>query len=212
MVGESLAKLRAEGLLGVTAPRPTHVSVKEAVLPFNRFPSVDTVLGPEMRSTGEVMGIGESFGIAFAKAQLAAGTKLPTDGTVFVSLNDRDKVQGVDLARQLRALGFKLAATHGTAAFLRNNDVDVDTVVGKIGLFDGAQDAVALISSGAVQMVVNTPSGRGARADGAAIRSAAQTNGVVCITTLAAGFAAARGIADTAAHGWRVASLQELHA
>jgi carbamoyl-phosphate synthase large subunit len=211
MVGDTLAQLRAEGIIPSSTPQPAHVSVKEAVLPFNRFPTVDTVLGPEMRSTGEVMGIGESFGIAFAKAQLAAGTRLPESGTVFFSLSDRDKQAGVLLAQQLRELGFALAATHGTAAYLRQEGIAVETVVGKIGLFDGPSDAVELIASGAVQMVVNTPSGRGARADGAAIRGAAQTHGVVCLTTLAAGFAAVRGIADTKTHGWRVRSLQELH-
>ena len=211
MVGATLADLRSEGILPNDTPVPSYVSVKEAVLPFNRFPGVDTVLGPEMRSTGEVMGIGESFGIAFAKAQMAAGVRLPTEGQVFLSLADRDKANGLILARQLRELGFQLAATVGTAGFLRSNGVAVATLVAKMGLRDVAHDAVELLSSGHVQLVVNTPSGRGARADGAQIRAACQTHGVPCLTTMAAGLAAARGIADSREHGWRVAPLQELH-
>jgi carbamoyl-phosphate synthase large subunit len=212
MMGHSLASLRDEGVVPTTTPVRTFVSVKEAVLPFSRFPGVDTVLGPEMRSTGEVMGIGESFGIAFAKSQLAAGTRLPDTGQVFLSLADRDKVSGLELARQLVALGFRLAATVGTAGYLRANDVTVDTLVGKVGLGDLAVDAVTMIASGDVQMVVNTPSGSSARSDGAAIRKASVGHGVACVTTLSAGFAAAKGIADTREHGWRVRTLQELHA
>jgi carbamoyl-phosphate synthase large subunit len=212
MMGQSLASLRNEGVVPSTTPVPTFVSVKEAVLPFSRFPGVDTVLGPEMRSTGEVMGIGESFGIAFAKSQLAAGTRLPDAGQVFLSLADRDKVSGLELARQLVALGFRLAATVGTAGYLRAHDVTVDTLVGKVGLGDLAVDAVKMIATGEVQMVVNTPSGSSARSDGAAIRKACVGHGVACVTTLSAGLAAAKGIADTREKGWRVRTLQELHA
>jgi carbamoyl-phosphate synthase large subunit len=211
MMGETLARLREDGLVPDATPQPHYVSVKEAVLPFSRFPGVDTVLGPEMRSTGEVMGVGESFGIAFAKAQLAAGTRLPDRGQVFLSLADRDKVAGLALARQLVTLGFTLAATVGTAGYLRAHDVAVATLVGKIGVGEPGVDAVHAIASGAVQMVVNTPSGKGAHADGAAIRGACVAHGVACLTTMAAGFAAARGIDDSRARGWRVASLQELH-
>jgi carbamoyl-phosphate synthase large subunit len=211
MMGESLANLRERGLVSATTPRPELVSVKEAVLPFSRFPGVDTLLGPEMRSTGEVMGIGESFGIAFAKSQLAAGTRLPDSGQVFFSLADRDKVAGLDLARQLTELGFRLAATIGTAGYLRSNGVTVETLVGKVGLGDLGVDAVKLIASGEVQMVVNTPSGSSARSDGAEIRRACVSHGVACVTTMSAGFAAAKGIADTREHGWRVRSLQEMH-
>ena len=211
MMGHSLGELRAQGIVPDTTPTPTYVSVKEAVLPFSRFPGVDTVLGPEMRSTGEVMGIGESFGIAFAKAQLAAGTRLPDSGQVFMSLADRDKVNGLLLARLLVELGFTVAATVGTAGYLRAHDVPVGTLVGKIGLADMGADAVSMIRSGEVQLVVNTPSGSGARADGASIRTTCVVHAVPCLTTLSAGFAAAKGIADTRSHGWRVHSLQELH-
>jgi carbamoyl-phosphate synthase large subunit len=211
MMGHSLARLRDEGVVPATTPQPSYVSVKEAVLPFSRFPGVDTLLGPEMRSTGEVMGIGESFGIAFAKSQLAAGTRLPDTGQVFLSLADRDKVAGLELARLLSELGFRLAATVGTAGYLRSNGVNVHTLVGKIGLGDLGVDAVKLIATGEVQMVVNTPSGSSARSDGAEIRRACVTHAVACVTTLSAGFAAAKGIADTREKGWRVRSLQSLH-
>ena len=211
MMGVSLAALRERGAVPATTPVPDYVSVKEAVLPFNRFPGVDTLLGPEMRSTGEVMGIGESFGIAFAKAQLGAGTGLPHGGQVFLSLADGDKVAGVEVARALRELGFTIAATVGTAGYLRSNDVAVDTLVGKIATADLGVDAVALIASGQVNMVINTPSGRSARADGAAIRMACTVNKVACMTTLSAAQAAVVGIRDTRTRGWRVTSLQELH-
>jgi carbamoyl-phosphate synthase large subunit len=211
MMGQSLVELKALGVVPTIEPVRDYVCVKEAVLPFNRFPGVDIVLGPEMRSTGEVMGVGESFGIAFAKAQLAAGTRLPDSGQVFLSLADRDKVQGLILARQLVDLGFSLAATVGTAGYLRANDVTVATLVGKVGLADLGIDAVSMIASGNVHLVVNTPSGGGARLDGVLIRAACVENAVPCLTTLSAGFAGAKGIADTRTHGWRVRSLQELH-
>ncbi|MDE3086254.1 MAG: carbamoyl-phosphate synthase large subunit [Acidobacteriota bacterium] len=212
MVGETLAALRESGVL-----RPPvdcgYVSVKEAVLPFNRFPGVDTLLGPEMRSTGEVMGIGSTFGLAFAKSQIAAGTALPSSGTVFLSLADRDKAAGLEAALGFAALGFALAATSGTAAFLESNGVPVSTVVAKVGVdHAGAADAVELIASGRVQLVVNTPRGRGPRADGLHIRSAALSNKVPCLTTVAAARAAAAGMADWRRHPLSVVSLQEVHA
>jgi carbamoyl-phosphate synthase large subunit len=212
MVGETLAQLRAEGLVPATTPRPAHVSVKEAVLPFNRFPGVDTVLGPEMRSTGEVMGVGESFGIAFAKAQLAAGTRLPSQGRIFFSVNNKDKAQGLELAHQFAELGFSLVATSGTAQFLRDGGLVVEMEAGKIGEVD-KPNAVELIEAGEIQLVVNTPSGSGSggRADGSAIRTTCVQNGVPCLTTLSAAVAAIKGIADTREHGWRVHSLQELN-
>ncbi|MFI5035188.1 MAG: carbamoyl-phosphate synthase large subunit [Acidimicrobiales bacterium] len=211
MMGQTLAELRSAGVVPAATPAPRHVSVKEAVLPFSRFPGVDTVLGPEMRSTGEVMGVGESFGIAFAKAQLAAGARLPDAGEVFLSLADRDKPAGVELARSLLALGFTLAATAGTAELLEKHGLAVTTRVGKVGRGDGV-DAVALITSGAVHLVVNTPSGGGAHRDGALIRTACAAQGLACLTTLNAAVAAAVGIGDTRERGWRITSLQELHA
>ena len=211
MVGATLAELRAEGLL--CDPIVGHVSVKEAVMPFNRFPGVDTLLGPEMRSTGEVMGIDTTFGLAFAKSQIAAGNRLPVDGTVFLSLADRDKVAGLEAARQFVSLGFELAATSGTAAVLEAEGIPVATVVAKVGDRDAAGvDAVELISGGKVQLVVNTPRGRGPRADGIHIRATALSHQVPCLTTVAAFKAAAAGITDWVSHPLSVRSLQEYHA
>ncbi len=208
MVGATLEELRAEGLL--RPPATGHVAVKEAVLPFNRFPEVDTLLGPEMRSTGEVMGIDRTFGLAFAKSQLAAGCGLPEAGTVFLSLADRDKPAGLAVARRFAELGFSLAATAGTAAKLEEAGLEVETVVAKVGDPSGA-DAVELIASGKVQLVVNTPRGRGPRADGLHIRATALAHRVPCLTTLPAARAAAAGIADRREHPLAVRSLQEHH-
>ena len=206
MVGATLEELRAEGLLRPPA-EGGHVSVKEAVLPFNRFPDVDTLLGPEMRSTGEVMGIDRTFGMAFAKSQAGAGNTLPQKGTVFLSLADRDKAAGLVAARRFAELGFSIAATAGTAAALEAEGIAVDTVVAKVGETVGV-DAVDLISSGKVDLVVNTPRGRGPRADGMHIRRAAIAHGVACVTTVAAAIAAAAGIAEAVSREPDVRSLQ----
>jgi carbamoyl-phosphate synthase large subunit len=215
MVGQSLADLRAEGLLPpnavVQVPTLGHVSVKEAVLPFDRFPGVDTLLGPEMRSTGEVMGVDLTFGLAFAKSQMAAGTRLPDSGTVFMSLADRDKPAGLEAARAFAAMGFSIAATLGTAGFFRSNGLAVETLVSKVGEEGVASDAVELIAQGKVQLVVNTPRGLGPRADGQHIRMASVTYHVPCLTTLAAARAAAAGIAAARAHPLVVRPLQDLH-
>jgi carbamoyl-phosphate synthase large subunit len=217
--GASLVGLREEGLL---RPPVTggHVSVKEAVLPFSRFPGADTLLGPEMRSTGEVMGVDRSFGLAFAKSQAAAGDQLPASGTVFFSLADRDKVAGVAVARRFVQLGFAIAATSGTAAYFEADGVPVETTVAKVHAAGenpdppdvSGTDAIALIRDGKVDLVVNTPRGRGPRADGAYIRMAANQHRVACLTTVAAARAAAAGIADRAANSLEVRSLQEYHA
>jgi carbamoyl-phosphate synthase large subunit len=226
MVGATLADLREEGLIpreiDGRAGSGGYVSVKEAVLPFNRFPDVDTLLGPEMRATGEVMGLDCRFGLAFAKSQLAAGWRLPSEGTVFFSLADRDKRAGLGAAARFVELGFRVVATAGTARFLRDSGVPVETVVAKVGV-DGdpapnpgtapnhGADAVELIATGQVDLVVNTPRGRGPRADGVRIRTACSFHGVPCLTTIAAARAAAAGIADQARHPLSVCSLQELH-
>jgi carbamoyl-phosphate synthase large subunit len=211
IAGATLAELRDEELL---RPPVTggHVSVKEAVLPFDRFPDADTLLGPEMRSTGEVMGVDSTFGWAFAKTQAAAGQDLPESGTVFLTLADRDKPAGLEVARRFVQLGFDLVATTGTGAYLVDNGVPVKTTVAKVGANEEGVDAVDLIGSGAVNLVINTPRGRGPRADGAHIRRAANQHKVPCVTTVAAARAAAAGIADRATHGIAVRSLQEYHA
>jgi carbamoyl-phosphate synthase large subunit len=217
MGGATLAQLRDEGLLRPPAGGG-HVAVKEAVLPFNRFPTVDTVLGPEMRSTGEVMGIDRSFGMAFAKSQTSAWNKLPREGNVFFSLADRDKASGIVAARHFAELGFGIVATAGTAEALRAEGVPVESVVGKLTdpdtgdtIDDGHQDAVDLLESGEVHLVVNTPRGRGPRADGAHIRRTATVRGIPCLTTVAAAIAAAAGIAEWSALEAHVAPLQEYH-
>ncbi len=209
MLGSTLAELRDEGLLRPPA-EGGHVSVKEAVLPFNRFPSVDTLLGPEMRSTGEVMGIDRSFGLAFAKSQAAAGSALPDSGTVFLSLARRDKEHGLLAARRFAELGFAIVATAGTAEWCERNGIPVQEVVAKVGESVGV-DAVELISSGRVDLVVNTPRGRGPRADGAHIRRAAVVHKIPCLTTVAAALAAAAGIAESQTTEVTVRALQEYH-
>jgi carbamoyl-phosphate synthase large subunit len=209
MIGATLEEVRAEGLL--RPPAEGHVAVKEAVLPFSRFPDVDTTLGPEMRSTGEVMGIDRSFGMAFGKSQAGAGNTLPHQGTVFMSLADRDKDAGLLAARRFTELGFSIVATAGTAQALEVEGVPVETVVAKVGEEVGV-DAVDLISSGKVDLVVNAPRGRGPRADGMHIRRAALAHGVACVTTVAAAIAAAAGIGEQLSRPAEVRSLQEYHA
>jgi carbamoyl-phosphate synthase large subunit len=208
MMGATLAELRDEGLLCERVVSD-HVAVKEAVLPFNRFPEADPVLGPEMRSTGEVMGIDLTTGLAFTKSQISAGGALPESGTVFLSLADRDKVVGLEAARGLRDLGLDVVATSGTAEYLRANGVPVDTVVAKLG--EEGTDAVELVRSGAVQLVVNSPRGRGPRADGEHIRAAAGAQGIPLLTTANAALAAARGLADWRRFPLAVRTLQEYH-
>jgi carbamoyl-phosphate synthase large subunit len=214
MLGATLAELRAEGLLRAPA-NGGHVAVKEAVLPFNRFPDSDTLLGPEMRSTGEVMGIDESFGLAFAKSQAGAGNRLPRAGTVFLSLADRDKPAGLRAARRFADLGLTIVATTGTAAALREAGVPVAAVVAKVGeprpAVDLGEDAVELIASGRVDLVVNTPRGSGPRADGHHIRRACVRYGVACVTTVAAALAAAAGMEEQHRGDATVRSLQDYH-
>jgi carbamoyl-phosphate synthase large subunit len=209
MLGATLAELREEGLLRPPA-EGGHVSVKEAVLPFDRFPDVDTVLGPEMRSTGEVMGVDRTFGMAFAKSQSGAGNTLPGQGAVFMSLADRDKPSGLIAARRFAELGFSIAATAGTAAALESDGIPVDTVVAKVGEPIGV-DAVDLVSSGKVDLVINTPRGRGPRADGMHIRRAAVRHKVPYVTTVSAALAAAAGIAEASSREPDVRSLQDYH-
>ena len=208
MMGATLDELRLEGLLRERVVGD-HVAVKEAVLPFDRFPEADPLLGPEMRSTGEVMGIDLTTGLAFTKSQIAAGGALPDSGTVFMSLADRDKAVGLEAARGLVDLGLDVVATSGTAEHLVANGVPVTTVVAKLG--EDGVDAVELIRSGSVQMVVNSPRGRGPRADGEHIRAAAGAVGIPLLTTANAALAAARGLADWRRFPLAVRTLQEYH-
>ena len=217
MVGESIAELRASGLLpaqgdGGTLPMGAAVAVKEAVLPFGRFHGVDTVLGPEMRSTGEVMGIDDTFGVAFAKSQVAAyAGGLPTSGTAFVSLANRDKRAAIFPIKRLSDLGFRIIATAGTADVLRRNGVPVDEVRKQYeGRGPGGeQTTVDAIMSGEVSLVVNTPYGVGPRLDGYEIRTAAVIKGVPSITTVQGLAAAVQGIDSMLNQEPAVRTLQE---
>jgi carbamoyl-phosphate synthase large subunit len=215
-IGLPLAKLACRIMLGERIadlglpddPVCSHVCVKEAVLPFDRFAGSDSLLGPEMRSTGEVMGIAPDFPTAFAKAQAAAGARLPNQGTVFLTVADSDKPAATGIAIQLHDLGFKIIATRGTAQSIRRMGVPAQEI-NKIG--EGSPHVVDWIERGAVDLVINTPVGTGARADGYEIRSAAVTRGIPCITTMAGGVAAARAIAAARRGEPEVVSLQELH-
>ncbi|MEZ5408748.1 MAG: carbamoyl-phosphate synthase large subunit [Acidimicrobiales bacterium] len=210
MAGATLAELRTEGLLGPDGDTGLW-SVKEAVLPFNRFPDTDALLGPEMRSTGEVMGVDTSPGLAFLKSQVAAGTTLPEvgQGCVFLSLADRDKEAGVEAARVLAGLGFRFVATAGTAVALEAVGVAVERVVERLG--GEGPNAIELMTAGEITLVINTPRGRGARADGAYIRTAAAQHGIPLLTTVAAAQAAGLGLSEARNQRLFVRSLQDIH-
>jgi carbamoyl-phosphate synthase large subunit len=217
-VGVPLAKMACRLVLGealadLGLPEDpmagAHVSVKEAVLPFNRFVGADSLLGPEMRSTGEVMGIAADYETAFAKAQAAAGAELPTGGTVFITVTDADKAAGAEIAVQLHGLGFTIVATRGTARAMEVLGVPA-TTLNKVG--EGSPHVVDWIERGDIDLVINTPTGSGARSDGWEIRRAAVMRGIPCITTLSGGQAAARAIGAGRAERAPVVSLQEIHA
>jgi carbamoyl-phosphate synthase large subunit len=221
-VGVPLAKLACRIMLGeriadMGLPQERqgvgfgdHVSVKEAVLPFDRFEGSDAVLGPEMRSTGEVMGIARDFPTAFAKAQAAAGVPLPLQGTAFISVTDSDKPGALAVAQTLHDIGFRILATRGTAQAISRMGIPAEAL-NKIG--EGSPHVVDWIERGDVDLVVNTPTGVGARTDGWEIRRAAVGHGIPCLTTLSAGVSAARAIASARRDGEpEVLCLQELHA
>jgi carbamoyl-phosphate synthase large subunit len=216
-VGHTIEQLRADGILpsqGDGVPRG--ISVKEAVLPWNRFRrtdgrGVDAVLGPEMRSTGEVMGISPTFGESYAKSQIAAFGPLPKSGTVFISLADKDKATGIEPALGFSELGFHILATDGTADFLRTKGIECTTVrkhsdgTGTLG----EKTIVDIINAGEIDLVINTPVGRGTRADGWAIRTAAVQRSIPCITTTAGFSAAVDAISFLQSSPLSIKSLQE---
>jgi carbamoyl-phosphate synthase large subunit len=216
-VGSTIAELRAEGLLPTSGDGVAHgVSVKEAVLPWNRFRrtdgrGVDAVLGPEMRSTGEVMGISPTFGESYAKSQIAAFGPLPKAGTVFISLADKDKETGIEPAMGFSDLGFHILATEGTATYLRKHGIECTTVrknsegTGAMG----EKTIVDIINAGEIDLVINTPVGRGTRADGWAIRTAAVQRSIPCITTTAGFSAAVDAIGFLQSSPLSIKSLQE---
>jgi carbamoyl-phosphate synthase large subunit len=216
-IGLPVAKLACRLMLGeriadMQLPADTtngHVCVKEAVLPFDRFAGFDALLGPEMRSTGEVMGIAHDFPTAFAKAQAAAGSRLPSGGTVFITVCDADKPAATGIATLLLALGFEIVATRGTALALNRMGIPAKAI-NKIA--EGSPHVVDWIERGDVTLVINTPIGTGARTDGYEIRTAAAARRIPCVTTMSGGMAAARAIA-AAGHGEpAVISLQEVYA
>jgi carbamoyl-phosphate synthase large subunit len=182
--------------------------VKSPVFPFNKFPGVDPALGPEMRSTGEVMGVGENFGEAFAKAQISAGTPLPERGTVFLSVNDHHKPEAVEVAKRFAVLGYSLVATRGTAAVLRAAGLTCKTVF-KVN--EGRPNAVDLLKGGAIQLAIYTTTGAPAFFDEKAIRRQAVLYRVPCITTMSGARAAADAMAARRRDPIRVWSLQEIH-
>ncbi len=216
-IGRPVAKLACRVLLGERLadldlpPDATngHVCVKEVVLPFDRFAGADSLLGPEMRSTGEVMGIARDFPTAFAKAQAAAGAQLPGSGRAFITVADGDKPGATGVATILYDLGFEIVATRGTAQAIRRMGIPAETI-NKIG--EGSPHVVEWIERGEIDLVINTPVGTGARADGWEIRSAAIARGIPCITTMTGGMAAARAIAAARRGDPAVLSLQEIHA
>jgi carbamoyl-phosphate synthase large subunit len=217
-IGVPLAKLAAKVMLGATLPelgfieerRLSHVAVKEAVLPFAKFPNVDAVLGPEMKSTGEVMGIDADFGRAFAKAQIAAGGRLPSSGTIFLSVRDKDKPSVASLAARLVELGFRLIATEGTAEVIQRAGVPVERVYKVIDQL--RPHIVDKMKNGEVALVINTPEGRSARMDSYSIRRTAVTMGIPYFTTMAAASAVAEAIRSLRQREMAIRPLQEYHA
>ena len=216
-IGVPLAKLAARVMAGATLKElgftkeivPRHYSVKEAVFPFVRFPGVDITLGPEMRSTGEVMGIDDDLGLAFAKSQAAAGSPLPTKGNIFLSVKDSDKAEAAEIAREYVALGFTVHATDGTLAALRAAEVPAERIN---KLSEGRPHVLDLIKNGDLAFVINTPSGATPRADEVTIRTAAVSHRVPIMTTLSGARASAGGIRSLQASGLTVKTLQEFHA
>jgi carbamoyl-phosphate synthase large subunit len=215
-IGVPLAKLAMKVMMGKTlrelgftsAPVPEHFSVKEAVFPFNKFPGVDVLLGPEMKSTGEVMGIDGDFGWAFAKSQAGAGAVLPTSGAAFISVKESDRPVALDLSKRLRTRGFQIHATSGTAGYLRAHGVDVSTV-NKVK--EGRPHIVDHIKNGAVALVINTVRTASAHMDSLSIRREALHRGVPYFTTMRGAHAAVMGIEATAQKGLAIRTLQEYH-
>ena len=215
-IGVPLAKLAMKAMVGkslpelglIEAPIPVHLSVKESVFPFNKFPGVDVLLGPEMKSTGEVMGIDQDFGWAFAKSQEGAGAPLPRGGTAFISVKESDRSASLDVVRQLQRLGFNVQATSGTAGYLRNHGVHAETV-NKV--MEGRPHVVDHIKNGRVALVVNTVSNASSHADSLSIRREALNKGLAYYTTIRGARAAIMGIEAILKKELTIRSLQEYH-
>jgi carbamoyl-phosphate synthase large subunit len=215
-IGVPLAKLAAKVMAGKTLKelgftkeiRPKYWAVKESVFPFNRFHGQDILLSPEMRSTGEVMGLDADLGIAYAKSQMAAGSPLPLDGKVFISVSDAHKKQVAAVAKQFADLGFELVSTGGTAAVLEKAGLKVQHI---FKLAEGRPNAIDLLKNKEIQLVINTPAGESPRADEVKIRTTAVYTNTPIMTTLSGAKAAARGIAAIKKSGYSVQTLQEYH-
>ena len=213
-IGVPLAKLATKIMLGKTlkelgftkAPEPEHISVKEAVFPFNRFPDVDILLGPEMKSTGEVMGIDKTFGLAFAKSQMAVGFKIPVEGTVFISVNDYHKDKIVSVAESFQKMGFKIVATKGTAQYLKDRGIEAGVV---LKFSEGRPNIVDYIKNGDIQMVINTSIGRKSSRDAYHIRRGALVYNILYTTTIAGARAMCEAVSAIKKENWQVCSLQE---
>jgi carbamoyl-phosphate synthase large subunit len=203
MIGKTLEELGLTDDLKVR-----HCFIKTPVFPFDKFPGVDTILGPEMKSTGEVMGVADNFGYAYAKAQISAGVHLPKGGVVFVSVNERDKRFIANIARDFQELGFRIVATRGTAKLLRDADLEVEMVY-KVN--EGRPHVVDLVKSQKIDLVINTPLGRESFFDEKAIRRACTQHRTPCITTLSAAAAAVSAIRALQREEIQVKSLQEYH-
>jgi carbamoyl-phosphate synthase large subunit len=186
-----------------------HIAVKESVFPFDMFPEVDPVLGPEMRSTGEVLGMADNAGLAFFKAEEAAKQRLPVEGTVLITVNDMDRARALEVAQRFSELGFKLRATVGTREYLAEHGIDSELI---LKMHEGSPNITDAIASGEIQLVVNTPSGKLSAWDDSYIRKAAIKYKVPYITTTAAAVSAAKGIAAHRKGDGGVKSLQEYHA
>ena len=215
-IGVPLAKMATRVMLGHTLRelgitetiRPNHVSVKEAVFPFNRFPNVDILLGPEMKSTGEVMGIDQSFGVAFAKSQMAAGFKVPLEGRVFVSVHDDHKEKIVSVARRFHEMGFQILATRGTAARLRDKGIPVETI---LKVSEGRPHVVDRIKNGDIQIIINTSVGRKSSRDAYHIRRGALVYNILYTTTLSGARALSEAVMALKRKEWSVSPLQDYH-
>jgi carbamoyl-phosphate synthase large subunit len=216
-IGVPLAKLAAKVMAGKTLKElgftqeiwPTYWAVKESVFPFNKFQGQDIILSPEMRSTGEVMGLDQDLGIAYAKAQMAANSPLPLSGNVFISLGDAQKPSAAEIGRQFASLGFELVSTGGTASALEQAGLKVRRI---FKLNEGARpNAVDLLKNKEIQLVINTPSGATPRADEVRIRTTAVMTGTPIMTTLSGAKAALMGIAALQKQGYAVRTVQEYH-
>ena len=216
VMGISMAKIATQVMLGkklnaiIPAKKKdlSHVGVKEAVFPFNMFPAVDPILGPEMRATGEVMGIASSFGLAFYKAQEAAGMKLPLEGTVLISVADEDKGEIVEVANRLSKLSFKVLATKGTKGFLKKTGIKCELA---LKLYEGRPNIIDDILNKRIQMIINTPVGRESKYDDSYIRRAAIQHRIPYITTIAAAKATVEGMETAKCGGIEIRSIQEYH-